>query len=800
MAERSLWATGWYGPWWIQHQLQDQGPGNTRAWIQRGRAQGLKNVFYYDAGEFGQFVVLARDRRIVLNQWELCFYRGEAGQLMWFGKDGFYRDDNPLDLKNYRVFGLPQWTLPNGKPVRSVFELARTSIDGKRDAWDYSHVTPSDEIAEKLKLDSFLRGSQDPVPAAVGRSLGRICSYDHSNPFLLRDFEAGVGMMLTLKPAFLHFDNYFDNETLYPSRQAFGPWSLEAFGRFVRTHVDRATCEQLGIGDPATFDLQQYIANKPFESRGQRLRDFRLLVLPSVACLSDDAIKVLATYASNGGQLILSGDIGTRYGLEHFLWQRPKTSLLRERLNPPATGVAPTNVSVLEPLGKRFYVDTKSGRRAAGKVDIEKAVAACLSKDSRILVTDASATGGVFAYRESSSDMAVDLVNYDLEILTDALTPAPATTVTIRPPHGTVFSEARAMLWDPDLRTAAPQSGTAKSLTPWRYGSRSIKGTRNADGSVTLTVPSFAVYCRVTVPLSEVAMSGGSAQASADTEDKKAEDSAVAGVRPPPEKEVIRLGLSPFYGKYTDVDGFPIIASKQVSDFALREAAYLVRHLLAHRPDVLKALVQAKVRLVVMGFNQWTTDVPEHAHLQPKDYWDRRARGLGASLKSPTVSCAEENLLCYPGDPYSTENIMIHEFGHTIHLVGLRLADPTFDKRLQRAFKSARDAGLWDGTYAGTNRQEYWAEGVQSWFDTNRQNDSQHNHVNTRAELKEYDPDLAKLLKEVFGDEPWRYTSPSTRWNRGHLAGYDPAKAPHFQWPERLKNVPVDHPSAGAKK
>ena len=143
---------------------------------------------------------------------------------------------------------------------------------------------------------------------------------------------------------------------------------------------------------------------------------------------------------------------------------------------------------------------------------------------------------------------------------------------------------------------------------------------------------------------------------------------------------------------------------------------------------------------------------------------------------------------------------MIHEFGHTIHLVGLRLADPTFDKRLQRAFKSARDAGLWDGTYAGTNRQEYWAEGVQSWFDTNRQNDSQHNHVNTRAELKEYDPDLAKLLKEVFGDEPWRYTRPSTRWNRGHLAGYDPAKAPHFQWPERLKNVPVDHPSAGAKK
>ena len=29
---------------------------------------------------------------------------------------------------------------------------------------------------------------------------------------------------------------------------------------------------------------------------------------------------------------------------------------------------------------------------------------------------------------------------------------------------------------------------------------------------------------------------------------------------------------------------------------------------------------------------------------------------------------------------------------------------------------------------------------VQDWFDDNRQNDSLHNHVNTRAELKEYDP------------------------------------------------------------
>jgi hypothetical protein len=57
--------------------------------------------------------------------------------------------------------------------------------------------------------------------------------------------------------------------------------------------------------------------------------------------------------------------------------------------------------------------------------------------------------------------------------------------------------------------------------------------------------------------------------------------------------------------------------------------------------------------------------------------------------------------------------------------------DPTFDPRLKAAYDSAMKAGLWRGKYAGTNHHEYWAEGVQSWFDDNRENDHDHNHVNT---------------------------------------------------------------------
>ncbi len=80
--------------------------------------------------------------------------------------------------------------------------------------------------------------------------------------------------------------------------------------------------------------------------------------------------------------------------------------------------------------------------------------------------------------------------------------------------------------------------------------------------------------------------------------------------------------------------------------------------------------------------------------------------------------------------------------------------------------------------YAATNRAEYFAEGVQCWFDTNRTMDHDHNHIHTRAQLKAYDPGLAKLCEEVLGDSEWRFTSPALRTGKDHLQGYDPARAP----------------------
>ena len=95
--------------------------------------------------------------------------------------------------------------------------------------------------------------------------------------------------------------------------------------------------------------------------------------------------------------------------------------------------------------------------------------------------------------------------------------------------------------------------------------------------------------------------------------------------------------------------------------------------------------------------------------------------------------------------------------------------------------------------YAGKNRAEYWAEGFQYWYDTNRTMDHDHNHIHTREQLKSYDPGLANLCEDVLGDSPWRFVSPRDRAGKDHLAGYDPATAPKVEDPEHIKKAANDY-------
>ena len=252
---------------------------------------------------------------------------------------------------------------------------------------------------------------------------------------------------------------------------------------------------------------------------------------------------------------------------------------------------------------------------------------------------------------------------------------------------------------------------------------------------------------------------------------------------PPPSTIREAFELSLFYQQWVDVEGFPVLASEKVNPYALKEAAWLIWQMIGHRPEILHTFVQKRVRFVVIGHTEITTDIPEYSDQGP-DFLVYRFRGLGGGGLSGhiAVSSSEENLLHYPGG--GSHSIMIHEWAHAIHRFGLNTVDSTFDNRLQIAYAAAIEKGLWQGTYASSDRGEYWAVGTRAWFYPNV-GDSSYNYGNTRQALKEYDPGLAALLAEVYGDSGWRYTSPAARIHLPHLQGFNPQDSPTFQgWPE----------------
>ena len=95
--------------------------------------------------------------------------------------------------------------------------------------------------------------------------------------------------------------------------------------------------------------------------------------------------------------------------------------------------------------------------------------------------------------------------------------------------------------------------------------------------------------------------------------------------------------------------------------------------------------------------------------------------------------------------------------------------------------------------YATRNRAEYFAEGFQIWFDTNRTMDHDHNHIETRDQLIKYDPYLSAFCMEVLKENEWKFESPRSRAGKEHLKGFDPANSPVVVDPEHIKLAAYDY-------
>jgi hypothetical protein len=234
------------------------------------------------------------------------------------------------------------------------------------------------------------------------------------------------------------------------------------------------------------------------------------------------------------------------------------------------------------------------------------------------------------------------------------------------------------------------------------------------------------------------------------------------------------LSVDTFYKKYADAFGIPIVSSEKVPDDALLVARDIVNYMLVKRPDVRAALIKRGARVLVMAQTEMETDLPERrnwkkpskddprltpgerenydkpggiASMSDREYWNRRARGMGGTV----TSCAEENLLGYPGTRYYGENIWVHEFSHNI-MGALRTADTALYKEIGKAYEAAKAKGMYKGQYAINTVAEYWAEGTQWWFWSNFEFYDGNTRVQTPEDLKNYDPALYRILEQVYLD------------------------------------------------
>lgn len=163
--------------------------------------------------------------------------------------------------------------------------------------------------------------------------------------------------------------------------------------------------------------------------------------------------------------------------------------------------------------------------------------------------------------------------------------------------------------------------------------------------------------------------------------------------------------------------------------------------------------------------------VPEHRDGYDPQMYD--VEGYGGSTGNNCVSSiSERNVLRtrdsadeFADTAYPNENILIHEFGHAIRLVGIETQeDATLSGEFAGVYANASEAGLWPNTYAISNSDEYFATLSAIWFDVMAEkpdwSDGVRGPVNTREELKEYDPVAYDFFAKVYPEDtalpaPW---------------------------------------------
>ncbi|MFO0969368.1 MAG: hypothetical protein U0793_27750 [Gemmataceae bacterium] len=239
-----------------------------------------------------------------------------------------------------------------------------------------------------------------------------------------------------------------------------------------------------------------------------------------------------------------------------------------------------------------------------------------------------------------------------------------------------------------------------------------------------------------------------------------------------------KFKIDPHFSKFTFAREFPVLGSKHVSDEALLKANDTIRKMFAYRHDILKAMLADGARLAVLGRDEKLSSLPG---FRGKPGFDAvRYHDYAPELKLMVVP--EENVLGAPHEPFAGKAMVVSLFAKGLYRVcgtrppasetkgpkqqyelRVKRLDIEFDKRLAELHEGARSAKLWRGVPADRNRVEYWAAGVEAYFDAAGAGfapQGADRPITTRDALKSYDTALYALVDETMAYKEhvdWRY-------------------------------------------
>lgn len=230
------------------------------------------------------------------------------------------------------------------------------------------------------------------------------------------------------------------------------------------------------------------------------------------------------------------------------------------------------------------------------------------------------------------------------------------------------------------------------------------------------------------------------------------------------------------------IRGAEILATKAVDVAYVDIAEQIYRHMTSRTDPVdIPAIHEtSEFKIILIGDGDRFSDLP---HYQGQGRMIDRAAGLGGQIGE-----------FYIGVRVGIPHALVHEIGHGIYHSGIQFDETggesdlekwhnertqakykmdfedavnkhgqdlihevllapenTFSSRLANAWKNAQIKKLWSGTYAGSEPNEYWAEGVTMWFRAYSDIEG-----DSREYLRKQDSKLYELCRSIFPETDWK--------------------------------------------